>query len=78
MATHSSKAIVIALAMLATVIGAECVRAAAKHHETIKTGIDTPSYTNFLAAESDPLFQQKLAKRIRGPYERAHPAQPQT
>jgi len=50
--------------------GVHCARAAATDQDSDKTTV--PSAL-LLPAESDPIFQQKLVQRIRGPYERSHP-----
>ena len=50
--------------------GAHCARAAATDQKSVETMV--PSVL-LLPAELDPVFQQKLVQRIRGPYERSHP-----
>lgn len=65
------------LALLAVLVGAECVRAGATHYDQYETtgsiaGPTTP--TDLVAAELDPVFTQKLAQRWRAPYERTHAA----
>jgi hypothetical protein len=68
------------LALVAVLIGAECVRAAVSHHETIGLVAESSvpaapaapvAPANLVAAELDPVFMQKLADRWRGPYERS-------
>lgn len=68
--------LIAAVIVLLVLFGAECVRAAINHQETIKTVVAIPSYA-FVPAELDPVFQQKLAQRMRGRYERSHTAGPQ-
>lgn len=63
------------LALLAVLVGAECVRAGVAHYDQYETtgsiaGKAAP--TDLVAAELDPVFTQKLAQRWRAPYERAH------
>ena len=65
-----------ALALLAVLIGVECVRAGVAHYDQYETtgsiaGAATPS--ELVAAELDPVFMKKLAQRSRAPYEHAHP-----
>jgi len=54
---------------LLILIGAGSVRAAVNHH---LVGKPSEAIITLPAAELDPAFQQKLADRMRGPYERAH------
>jgi hypothetical protein len=68
------------LALLAVLIGAECVRAGVGHYDQYETTGSISRATTageLVAAELDPVFMQKLAQRWRAPYERAHvvPAQ---
>ena len=72
MRTHPK--LIAAVIVLLALFGAECVRAAINHHDT--TVVAIPSYA-FVPAEVDPIFQQKLAQRVRGPYERSHPGSPE-
>jgi hypothetical protein len=53
---------------LLILIGAGLLRAAVNHHQAGKPG---EAITTLPASELDPAFQQKLAGRMRGPYERA-------
>jgi hypothetical protein len=64
-------------ALLAVLVGVECVRAGSAHHEQYETtgsiaGSATPA--DLVAAELDPIFTQKLAQRWRASYERSHTA----
>jgi hypothetical protein len=58
--------IIIGLSVLA---GMHCARAVATDQRSIETMVPSPL---LLPAEADPVFQQKLVQRIRGPYERSH------
>jgi hypothetical protein len=63
------------LALLAVLIGAECVRAGVDHYDPYETtGSIAGAATSgdLVAAELDPVFMQKLAQRWRAPYERSH------
>jgi hypothetical protein len=63
------------LALLAILVGAECVRAGAAHYDQYETtgSIAAPATPgDLVAAELDPVFMQKLAQRWRAPYERSH------
>jgi len=62
MRTHPK--LIAAVIVLLALFGAECVRAAINHHDT--TVVAIPSYA-FVPAEVDPIFQQKLAQRVRAP-----------
>lgn len=73
MKNHSIKITVIVA--LVALIGAQCVGAAVKHHAT-NADLSAPSAAALPAAELDPVFQQKLVQRARGPFERAHPSNP--
>jgi hypothetical protein len=62
------------LALIAVLIGAECVRAGVGHYDDATGSIAvTAQTTQLVAAELDPVFVQKLALRSRAPYQRAHP-----
>ena len=63
------------LALLAVLIGAECVRAGVDHYDPYETtGSIAGAATSgdLVAAELDPVFMQKLAQRWRAAYERSH------
>lgn len=65
------------LALLALVIGAECVRAGAAHYDPYETTGSiavSAAPADLVAAEMDPVFMQKLAQRWRAPYARSHAA----
>jgi hypothetical protein len=67
MGQHSKLiSIIIGLSMFA---GAQSARAAATNQKSIGTIVPA---VLLLPAELDPMFQQKLVQRIRGPYERSH------
>jgi hypothetical protein len=55
---------------LSVLAGAHCARAAATSQKSPET---TVPRVLLLPAELDPIFQQKLVQRVRGPYERCHP-----
>jgi hypothetical protein len=57
------------IAGLSVLAGAHYAYAAATNQKLVETM--APSVL-FLPAEFDPIFQQKLVQRIRGPYERSH------
>jgi len=65
--TMRSKLIIVVLALVAVLIGAEYVRAGGDHRDGFEIA---PS--DVVAAELDPVFTQKLAERMRGPYARTH------
>ena len=69
--TMSPKLAVFALVLLAVVVAAECVRAGGDRAEAT---FDAVTASDFVAAELDPVFMQKLADRMRAPYVRAHRA----
>jgi hypothetical protein len=65
------------LALLAVLVGAECVRAGAAHYDQYETtgSIAEPAApSDLVAAELDPVFTQKLAQRWRAAYERSRAA----
>jgi hypothetical protein len=66
------------LALIVVLIGAEYVRAAASHRDTIGGGVESGVPAALVAAELDPVFMQKLTDRSRARYQRSHPlnAQP--
>ena len=66
------------LALIAVLIGAECVRAGVGYYDDTTGSIPEAAVSDLVAAELDPVFVRKLALRSRAPYERAHPlsAQP--
>ena len=59
--------IILGLSVLA---GAHSAHAAATNQKSVEWTV--PSVL-LLPAELDPIFQQKLVQRVRGPYERCHP-----
>ena len=67
-----AKFVPVALALVAVLIGAECVRAAVSHHETIGSAVESAGPADLVAAELDPVFAQKLAARSRRSYECSH------
>lgn len=56
------------LALVAVLIGAQCVRAAVAGGAVLE---DSSSPMSLVAAELDPSFVQKLADRMRAPYLRS-------
>jgi hypothetical protein len=60
------------LALLAVLIGAECVRAGVSNYEATGSIVAATAPTDLVAAELDPVFMQKLAQRCRASFERAH------
>ena len=60
------------LALLAALIGAGYQRAGTHHDATIDSFAAPTSAAATVPAELDPAFTQKLADRMRGPYERSH------
>ena len=62
-----SKLIIVALALVVMLIGAEYVRAGGEHRDGFEVGAN-----DSIAAELDPVFAQKLVDRMRGPYARSH------
>jgi hypothetical protein len=68
MGLHSKLiSVVLGLSVLAA---AHSARAAATNQKSVERTV--PSAL-LLPAELDPIFQQKLVQRVRGPYERCHP-----
>lgn len=59
------------LALLAALIGAGYQRATIHHDTTDQSFAASSSSDGTVAAELDPAFTQKLADRMRGPYERS-------
>lgn len=72
-----AKLLPVGLALLAVLIGVECVRAGVTHYDRYETtgsiGAGTATGSDLVAAELDPVFMEKLAQRSRAPYARAHP-----
>ncbi len=68
--TMTSKLVLFALVLLAAVAGAECVRAG----NWVGEDSQAAARASLTAAELDPVFTQKLADRVRGPYLRSHQA----
>jgi hypothetical protein len=68
-----SKVAVVTLALVAILIGAECVAAAVKHQHDDE--VVAPA--SLVAAELDPAFMHKLTERMRGFYERSRQASAQ-
>jgi hypothetical protein len=64
------KVITVSVALV-VFFGAEYVSAAIVH-ETTTAPKTEPISMNLTAAELDPVFTQKLAARLRAPYERSH------
>jgi hypothetical protein len=59
------------LALLAALIGAEYQRATIHSDATLGSFAASSSSIGTVPAELDPAFMQKLADRMRGPYERS-------
>ena len=59
------------LALLAALIGAEYQRATFHSDATVGSLAASSSSIGTVPAELDPAFTQKLADRMRGPYERS-------
>jgi hypothetical protein len=59
------------LALLAALIGAEYQRAMIHPGATLDSFAASSSSAGTVPAELDPAFMQKLADRMRGPYERS-------
>jgi hypothetical protein len=59
------------LAVMAILIGAECVRAGVARYDVTGSIAQSASATALIAAELDPTFAQKLVDRVRGPYQRS-------
>ena len=59
------------LALLAALIGAEYQRATIHSDTTTDSFTASASSAGTVPAELDPAFTQKLADRMRGPYERS-------
>jgi hypothetical protein len=64
----------VVLALVAVLIGAECVRAGVGYYDDTTGSLsEAANSTDLVAAELDPAFVRKLALRSRAPYARAHP-----
>ena len=72
--TMRAKFMAAGLAVMAVLIGAECVRAGVVHYDVTGSIAQSASATALIAAELDPAFAQKLVDRVRGPYERSRVA----
>jgi hypothetical protein len=59
------------LALLAALIGAGYQHATFHTDTTISSFAASPTLADTVPAELDPTFTQKLADRMRGPYERS-------
>ena len=70
-AVIAAKLVPAGLALLVMLVGAEYVRAAS-HRDTIGAAAESAAPGDFVAAELDPVFMQKLTDRWRRPYQRSH------
>lgn len=70
--TTTAWLVLAALALVTVLVWAECVRAGVERDDI--TGTVAAPAAERVAAELDPVFTQKLARRWLAPYRRAHAA----